>query len=192
MKCLVGEYQFYIKETDPSKVNRIFNNLLEEAEFGVVAFTEDPCREGHFAISVLEESHLLSRTRPKQGVTYVELVSCNIKKCCVFMNNVQQMVVSTTARSWSHQMTTGMIDPIGLKENLGKVIQKAGLMVTKSVEHCFPGDGITLGFALENGDGFLTLHSFPEDGKTYIKTTFLYHSGFTRMAGLLDDYLYLP
>lgn len=193
MECLIWEHQFCIKETDSSKLKEIFDNLLKAAGFGIVAFIEEPFRGGYFAEWVLQESHFVVRVRPNNGITYCEISSCNMEFFLLFVKLVKSMTISTTKmKVWSSQMTIGRTEPKKLREDLEKVIQKAGLRVTKFVEHCFPGDGVTWAFVFEDGDGFFNLHSFPEDGKTYCKTTFLYRSGFILLTGLLEEKLGLP
>lgn len=189
MKCITWNHRFYIKETNPNKLKELFNKLLQQSGFGVVAFDDELSHDGNYvAVWILQESHLVIRVSKKDGITYVELSSCNLAMYLAFVVLVESITISTTQLNvWFHQMTLDRTEPKGLKENLEKVIQEAGMRITQFIEYDFPGGGFT--WMVRVPDGFINFHSFPEDGKTDCEVTFFYRSGFIWITGLLEEQL---
>lgn len=194
MECTIWKHWGCIPETNPSEVNRIFNNSLEDAGFGIVGFIEQPLRDrgyGSYATQrILKESHCTTRTFPRYGITYYEISSCNYQKYDVFVRRLNPMSISTTKlRLWSHQMIIGQTKPERLKQAIEKLIQRAKFNVVDFVEHYFPEDGFTGGWVLEYGN--INIHTFPEDEKSDLELTLFHRHGFTMITTMLDDELYI-
>ena len=80
MKAVIDNYSCWINETDPSKLQEIFKELLLVSGFGLLNFMEhrfDP--QGYTCIWLLSESHFAVHTFPEEHKTYIELSSCNRK-----------------------------------------------------------------------------------------------------------------
>lgn len=71
---------FWIKETDPKKLQLLLNKALEIGEFKVLKYIDyhfEPF--GFTGLWLLSESHLAVHTFPEESRTYIELSSC-VKK----------------------------------------------------------------------------------------------------------------
>lgn len=73
--------RFWVEQVDPAFLKSTFNNLLADAKFKVLNFSEHffPV-QGYTAIWLLAESHLALHTFPNNGWTYIELSGCNREK----------------------------------------------------------------------------------------------------------------
>jgi hypothetical protein len=175
-------------------VKEIFDNLLLQAGFGIVAFMEKQLRgDNYISEWVLQESHFIVRISPRDEITYCEISSCNAEFYLLFVKLVKPITISTSKmRVWSHQMTIGRTEPRRLRADLEKIIQKVNLRIVEFIEYDFSGGGFTWGFVFEDGKGFANFHSFPEDGKTDCEVTFFSRREFVLIIGMLDDQLYSP
>ena len=68
-------------------------------------------------------------------------------------------------------------DPITLKENFTNLLNKCGFNTLDTVEHHFKPQGFTMLFLLS--ESHLAIHTFPEEGKTYIELSSCIERPFT-------------
>ena len=171
MKCLIWRHPFWILETDPKRVVGLFNKWLREAGFGVVGFTLKYLVGGEYgsyaAVYILAESHFAVRIFPK--MTYCEISSCNRNKYSGLIELVEPDSISTTQEFWFHQSVISETDPDKLRSTYNRLIGKAMFEVIDFQEYHFPENGYTASWILR--EGHLTIHTFPEDGKTHCEMT---------------------
>lgn len=80
MKAQMWNKRFWVKETNPVTLQKVYNQIILDAGFGICQFTEhyfEP--QGYTGIWLLSESHLAIHTFPEENKTYIELTSC-VKK----------------------------------------------------------------------------------------------------------------
>lgn len=77
----IHHFERWINETNPVVLRETFKELLEQAGFTIVNFTEHhfPVR-GYTCVWLLAESHLAIHTFPADGKSFVQLSSCNKSK----------------------------------------------------------------------------------------------------------------
>ena len=71
------------------------------------------------------------------------------------------------AAIYNIQGWVNIIDPVVLKNNFEKLLEKAGFHVLNFMEHHFPNGGYTSIWLL--AESHLAIHSFVADGKSYIE-----------------------
>ena len=78
MQAKIFNYKKWIKETEPKKLKKYFDNALKKNGHTVISFTEHNFKpQGYTAIWLLSESHFALHTFPEHNKTYIELSSCN-------------------------------------------------------------------------------------------------------------------
>ena len=77
MKAQMYNYSNWITETNPDKIKKIYEPILEKAGFGILNFQEYHFKPfGYSALWLLSESHFAVHTFPEENQSYIELVSC--------------------------------------------------------------------------------------------------------------------
>lgn len=94
MKCETWDHKFFIRETNPSNVRKIFNTLLQESQFTIKGFKGCYFDEGGYtAVWVLAESHAAIHTFPEEQKTVCYISSCNLEKYEAFLKLIRSMTV---------------------------------------------------------------------------------------------------
>ena len=74
----IYNFRVWISETHAANLKKVFDNLLKQAGYGVVGFTEHHFSpQGYTALWLLSESHLAVHTFPEEQKTYAELSGCS-------------------------------------------------------------------------------------------------------------------
>ena len=71
------------------------------------------------------------------------------------------------AQIWNYNNWITETDPAKLTDRYGAMLRGAGFNVIKTVEHHFTPQGFTALYLL--GESHFAVHTFPEEGKTYIE-----------------------
>ncbi len=81
----IHHFERWVSETEATSLKAAFSEILEQAGFSVVGFTEHhfPVR-GYTCVWLLAESHLAVHTFPADQKTFVQLSSCNEIKAAAF------------------------------------------------------------------------------------------------------------
>lgn len=83
-------FRFWERETDPLKLRKKYNSILESSNFKVlkkVYHYFEPY--GFTGLFLLSESHLAIHTFPEENKTYVELSSCVERQFNNFMQKLK-------------------------------------------------------------------------------------------------------
>ncbi len=91
MKAKIWNNNFWVQETDPTKLVDMFNDILLRSGFTVLKFTDyhfEPF--GYTALWLLGESHFAVHTFPEEGKTYCELSSCILPKYVDFVRRCEE------------------------------------------------------------------------------------------------------
>lgn len=83
----------------------------------------------------------------------------------ITLNNKKNM----EAKVWNHGGWITETDPDKLRNNFSDLLALANFEVLNFLEHYFPVQGYTAIWLL--GESHFALHTFPEQGKTYIELT---------------------
>lgn len=88
MKAQMFNYNFWINETDKTKLKEYYNKVLIDSGFGIIGFIDYSFTPyGYSALWVLSESHFAIHTFPEAGKTYLELTSCVKQPFDLFKKN---------------------------------------------------------------------------------------------------------
>ena len=92
MIAKMNRIAFWIEETNPYIIKKLFINKLGESGFGVLKQTE------HFFVFywytglwLLSESHFAVHTFPEENKTYIELSSCIDEPFYVFLSKIKNI-----------------------------------------------------------------------------------------------------
>lgn len=91
MKAAIWNFKRWIKETDPQRLENVFDGFVLAAGFKVLDTSKyyfNP--QGFTKLYLLAESHFAIHTFPEEGKTYIELSSCNEGKYLAFMDMVKR------------------------------------------------------------------------------------------------------
>lgn len=78
MEAKIWNFNRWIKETDPAKLRKHYDNIIKQAGFHILDTCEHLfCPQGYTKLYLLAESHFAIHTFPEEGKTYIELSSCN-------------------------------------------------------------------------------------------------------------------
>lgn len=78
MKAMIWNMRTWITETNPDRLQHIFDEMIAAAGFHVLGKLEHYFQpQGYTKIYLLAESHFAIHTFPEEGKTYIELSSCN-------------------------------------------------------------------------------------------------------------------
>jgi S-adenosylmethionine decarboxylase len=87
MKAQMFNKKFWINETDPEKLKKIYKQKLINSGFIICKFSEHYFNPyGYTAFFLLSESHLAIHTFPEENKTYIELSSCVKQQFKNFIN----------------------------------------------------------------------------------------------------------
>ena len=92
MQAKMNRIAFWIEETKPFIIKKMFINKLGESGFGILKQTEhyfEP--QGYTGLWLLSESHFAVHTFPEENKTYVELSSCVDEPFYVFLNKIKDV-----------------------------------------------------------------------------------------------------
>lgn len=78
MTAKIWNFRKWISETDPDKLKNVFDKIIHDAGFTVLAISEHYFTpQGYTRLYLLSESHFALHTFPEANKTYIELSSCN-------------------------------------------------------------------------------------------------------------------
>lgn len=92
MLAKMNRIAFWIKETNPFLIKKMFINKLRGSGFGILKQTEhffEPF--GYTGLWLLSESHFAVHTFPEENKTYIELSSCIDEPFYVFLNKIKDI-----------------------------------------------------------------------------------------------------
>lgn len=100
MKAQIFNHSAWIKETDPEKLNRVFDAMLAQSGHSIINFVQHHWQpQGYTCLYLLGESHFAVHTWPEQGLTYVELSSCNLTYFVRFIELLTEYQHTTSQHS---------------------------------------------------------------------------------------------
>jgi S-adenosylmethionine decarboxylase len=77
MKAQMHNYSTWIDETNPAKIYKEYNKLLQDSGFTILNYVEHYFQpQGYTALFLLGESHFAVHTFPEHNESYIELSSC--------------------------------------------------------------------------------------------------------------------
>lgn len=79
----------------------------------------------------------------------------------------EETYIKTEAKIYSFKNWIENIDPDFLKVKYKEALEQAGFTILQFSEHYFPIQGYTCFWLL--GESHLAIHTFPEEGKSYIE-----------------------
>lgn len=79
VKTTIYHYQAWLAYQDPAQVTPILEQMLQNAGYRIVGFTEHHFSpQGYTCLWLLAESHLALHTFPEEGRSYLELSGCSL------------------------------------------------------------------------------------------------------------------
>jgi S-adenosylmethionine decarboxylase len=87
----IYNYRFWLRQTDEQALKKRLEEMLREAGYGIVGFSEhyfEP--QGYTCTWLLSESHCALHTFPEEGRSYVELSGCSEAKNQHFVSAANQ------------------------------------------------------------------------------------------------------
>lgn len=92
MKAKMNRIAFWVTETKPFVLKKMFINHLRDAGFGILKQVEHHFEpQGYTGLWLLSESHFAIHTFPEENKTYVELSSCIDEPFYVFLNKIKHI-----------------------------------------------------------------------------------------------------
>lgn len=89
------------------------------------------------------------------------------------------------AMMWNKYFWIGSIDPVELKTTYQDLLIDSGFTILNHVEHYFKPHGYTCLYLL--GESHLAIHTFPEEGKTYIELSSCNEEYFYNFVKKIDE-----
>ena len=89
------------------------------------------------------------------------------------------------AKIWNHSVWIKECEPAALFELFGSILRCAGFTVLDVLEHRFTPFGYTALFLL--CESHLAIHTFPEEGRTYVELSSCNYEYFTRAVARIND-----
>lgn len=89
------------------------------------------------------------------------------------------------AKIWNFNRWIEETDPAKLKSYFDKVVENAGFHVLDSIEHLFVPYGYTKLYLL--AESHFAIHTFPEEGKTYIELSSCNKQMFDRFCEIIGN-----
>lgn len=95
MQAKIWNHSGWVKETDPTILRGMFDEILEQSGFMVLDVLQHHFNpQGYTALWLLAESHFAIHSFPEYGRTYYELSSCNMDYYMRFLklsNNIESL-----------------------------------------------------------------------------------------------------
>ena len=89
------------------------------------------------------------------------------------------------AKIWNYRAWIADTDPVSLSVFFGRILRNAGFTILREVEHHFEPQGYTKMYLL--CESHFALHTFPEEGKTYIELSSCNEMMFDKAVKSIED-----